>query len=138
MRQKKLNYNQFIKIFRNPWAGILVTAFIFSAIHFQFYGFIPRFILGILLGLIYWYSGSLWPAIVAHFAYDAFAVIMIYFNPALAEKDSVGISLGNQSVMAAISAALVIVIVIAMKKRSTTSYSTVYARDNIDDSNPFA
>ena len=128
----------FIKIFRNAWAGILVTAFIFSAIHFQFYGFIPRFILGILLGLIYWYSGSLWPAIVAHFAYDAFAVIMIYFNPALAEKDSVGISLGNQSVMAAISAALVIVIVIAMKKRSTTSYSTVYARDNIDDTNPFA
>ena len=128
----------FIKIFRNAWAGILLTAFIFSAIHFQFYGFIPRFILGILLGLIYWYSGSLWPAIVAHFAYDAFAVIMIYFNPALAEKDSVGISLGNQSVMAAISAALVIVIVIAMKKRSTTSYSTVYARDNIDDTNPFA
>ena len=128
----------FIKIFRNAWAGILVTAFIFSAIHFQFYGFIPRFILGMLLGLIYWYSGSLWPAIVAHFAYDAFAVIMIYFNPALAEKDSVGISLGNQSVMAAISAALVIVIVIAMKKRSTTSYSTVYARDNIDDTNPFA
>ena len=128
----------FIKIFRNAWAGILVTAFIFSAIHFQFYGFIPRFILGILLGLIYWYSGSLWPAIVAHFAYDAFAVIMIYFNPALAEKDSVGISLGNQSVMAAISAALVIVIVIAMKKRSTTSYSTVYARDDIDDANPFA
>ena len=67
----------FIKLFKNPWAGILVTAFIFSAIHFQFYGFIPRFILGILLGLIYWYSGSLWPAIIAHFAYDAFAVIMI-------------------------------------------------------------
>ena len=128
----------FIKIFKNAWVGILVTAFIFSAIHFQFYGFIPRFILGILLGLIYWYSGSLWPAIIAHFAYDAFAIIMIYFNPALAEKDSVSISLGNQSVMAAISAALVIAIVIAMKKRSTTSYSTVYARDDIDDSNPFA
>jgi len=128
----------FIKIFKNAWAGILVTAFIFSAFHFQFYGFIPRFILGILLGLIYWYSGSLWPAIIAHFAYDAFAIIMIYFNPALAEKDSVSISLGNQTVMAVISAALVITIVIAMKKKSTTSYSTVYARDNIDDSNPFA
>jgi membrane protease YdiL (CAAX protease family) len=36
-------------MFKNPWAGILVTAFIFSAIHLQFYGFIPRFILGILL-----------------------------------------------------------------------------------------
>jgi len=128
----------FIKLFRNPWAGILVTAFIFSAIHLQFYGFIPRFILGILLGLIYWYSGSLWPSIIAHFAYDAFAVIMIWFNPALAEEESVAVSLGNKSAMAAISLALIIAIIIIMKKRSTSSYEVVYARDNIDESNPFA
>ena len=128
----------FIKLFKNPWAGILVTAFIFSAIHLQFYGFIPRFILGILLGLIYWYSGSLWPAIMAHFGYDAFAVIMIWFNPALAEQDSVAVSFGNKTVLAAISLALIIGIVILMKKRSTNSYEVAYARDNIDDSNPFA
>ena len=128
----------FIKLFKNPWAGILVTAFIFSAIHLQFYGFIPRFILGVLLGLLYWYSGSLWPAIIAHFAYDAFAVIMIWFNPALAEQDSVAISFGNKTLLAAISLALIITIVILMKKRSTNSYEVAYARDNIDDSNPFA
>ena len=128
----------FIKLFKNPWTGILVTAFIFSAIHLQFYGFIPRFILGILLGLLYWYSGSLWPAIIAHFAYDAFAVIMIWFNPALAEQDSVAVSFGNKTLLAAISLALIIVIVILMKKRSTNSYEVAYARDNIDDSNPFA
>jgi len=128
----------FIKLFKNPWAGILVTAFIFSAIHLQFYGFIPRFILGILLGLIYWYSGSLWPAIIAHFAYDAFAVVMIWFNPALADQESVTVSLGNKSIVAAISLALIIGIVILMKKESTNSYQVVYARDDIDDSNPFA
>jgi membrane protease YdiL (CAAX protease family) len=128
----------FIKLFKNAWLGILVTAFIFSAIHLQFYGFIPRFILGILLGLIYWYSGSLWPAIIAHFAYDAFAVVMIWFNPALAEEDSVAVSLGNKSLLAAVSLALIIIIVIIMKKRSINNYETVYARDNIDDSNPFA
>jgi len=127
----------FIKLFKNPWAGILVTAFIFSAIHLQFYGFIPRFILGILLGLLYWYSGSLWPAIIAHFVYDAFAVVMIWFNPALAEEDSVAVSFGNKTMLAAISLALIIFIVILMKKRSTNSYEAVYARDNIDDSNPF-
>ena len=128
----------FIKLFKNPWAGILVAAFIFSAIHIQFYGFIPRFILGILLGLLYWYSGSLWPAIIAHFVYDAFAVVMIWFNPALAEEDSVAISFGNKSILAAISLALIIGLVILMKKRSTNSFEAVYARDNIDDSNPFA
>ena len=128
----------FIKLFKSPWPGIIVTAFIFSAIHLQFYGFIPRFILGILLGLIYWYSGSLWPAIIAHFAYDAFAVVMIWFNPALADQESVTVSLGNKTLLAAISLALIIGIVILMKKRSTNSYEAVYARDNIDDSNPFA
>ncbi|HJS55762.1 MAG TPA: CPBP family intramembrane glutamic endopeptidase [Chitinophagaceae bacterium] len=128
----------FIKVFKNAWAGIIVTAIIFSAIHFQFYGFIPRFILGILLGLIYWYSGSLWPAIVAHFAYDAFAVIMIYFNPSLADQENVSISLGNQAVLATVSAALVISILLIMKRKSTNSYEVAYARDNIDDSNPFA
>ena len=127
----------FIKLFKSPWAGILVTAFIFSAIHLQFYGFIPRFILGILLGLLYWYSGSLWPAIIAHFVYDAFAVVMIWFNPALADQESVTVSLGNKSILAAISLALIIGIVIVMKKRSTNTYEAVYARDNIDDSNPF-
>ena len=63
---------------------------------------------------------------------------MIWFNPALAEEDSVAISLGNKSVLAAISLALIIGIVILMKKSSTNSYEAVYARDNIDDSNPFA
>ena len=127
----------FIKMFRNPWAGIIVTALIFSAIHLQFYGFVPRFILGVLLGLIYWYSGSLWPAIFAHFAYDALAVVLIYFDPSLAEKESVTVSMGNQLLMAAISLGLIITIVFYMKKRSTTSYEAIYSRDKIDDSNPF-
>ena len=128
----------FIKMFKNPWAGILVAAFIFSVIHFQFYGFIPRFILGILLGAIYWYSGSLWPAIVAHFAYDAFAVILIYFRPDMADNENMNAMMGNLIIMATISLAIVIGIVIAMKKRSTTTYESMYARDKIDESNPFA
>lgn len=131
----------FIKLFKNVWLGIIVTAIIFSAIHFQFYGFIPRFILGILLGLIYWYSGSLWPAIIAHFMYDGFAVVMIWFNPSLADKESVSVSPGNPvmtAILAILSAAVVVAIIRVMKKRSVTSYETVYARDKIEESNPFA
>ena len=127
----------FIKLFKNAWAGIIVTAIIFSAFHLQFYGFIPRLILGILLGLIYWYSGSLWPAILAHFAYNAFAVIVIYFNPAMADEAGVP-SFANATVIAIVSLVLVIVIMIAMKRRSTTTHEMMYARDNIDESNPFA
>lgn len=127
----------FIKIFKNPWAGIIAAAIIFSAIHMQFYGFIPRFILGVLLGVIYWYSGSLWPAILAHFIYDAFAVVMIYFYPSMADQDSATLQLGNQVIMGIISAAIVVAIVYSMKKKSTNSYETIYAGDKIDNSNPF-
>jgi uncharacterized protein len=127
----------FIKMFKNAWLGIIVTAIIFSAIHFQFYGFIPRFILGVLLGLIYWYSGSLWPAILAHVAYDAFAVVMIYFNPALAEQENLTDKLGNQWVWGLLSAALVLALVYWMKKKSTNHYETVYAGDDADESTPF-
>jgi len=128
----------FIKIFRNPWAGIIVTSIIFSAIHLQFYGFIPRFVLGLLLGLTYWYSGSLWPAIVAHFVYDAMAVTIIHYNPAMADENSVTASFGNQAILAAGSFLLVLLLVIWMKRKSTSSYQAVYARDAVDDANPFA
>ncbi|MBP8244854.1 MAG: CPBP family intramembrane metalloprotease, partial [Chitinophagaceae bacterium] len=67
-----------IKMFKNPFIGILVSAALFSAMHMQFYGFFPRLALGILLGLIYWYSGSLWVAMLAHFIYDAVLIILAY------------------------------------------------------------
>ncbi|MDD4149022.1 MAG: CPBP family intramembrane metalloprotease [Bacteroidales bacterium] len=60
---------------KKPHLAILLSGIIFSAIHFQFYGFIPRVILGVLFGYLVYYSGSLWPAIFAHFFNNAMAVI---------------------------------------------------------------
>ena len=54
--------------------AIWVAAFVFSAIHFQFYGFIPRMLIGAALGYLYYYTGSLWAPIVAHFTNNAAAV----------------------------------------------------------------
>lgn len=59
--------HKFAQLFRNHHIAIWVTAFIFSAIHFQFLGFLPRFFLGLLFGYLYVWSGSLWFAIIAHF-----------------------------------------------------------------------
>lgn len=50
----------------NPHVAIWITAFIFSAIHMQFYGFVPRLILGAFFGYLVLWSGSLWLPIVAH------------------------------------------------------------------------
>jgi membrane protease YdiL (CAAX protease family) len=122
----------FIKAFKNPWAGILVTAFLFSALHVQFFGFIPRFLLGILLGAVYWYSGSLLTAIVAHFIYDAFFITLAFFQPAIIDDtNAVMFNGSSQIVLAIVSAALVVLIVWLMKKNSTITYDEVYRNDEI-------
>lgn len=59
--------------------GILLTAFIFSFLHFQFLGFLPRFILGLMLGYVYAYSGSLWMAMIGHFVNNGVDVTLMYF-----------------------------------------------------------
>lgn len=120
-----------IKIFKNPWAGIIATAFLFSAMHLQFYGFIPRFMLGILLGLVYWYSGSLWIAMLAHFVYNGVQIVMVYNNPAMLKDDTAGVSVPAVAMASALSAALVVLAVIWMRKKSTITYTEVYADDSV-------
>ena len=58
--------------------GIWVTAILFSAIHVQFYGFVPRMLLGALFGYLYLWSGNLWVAMLAHFVNNGFTVLMVY------------------------------------------------------------
>ncbi len=63
---------------KNAHLGILISAILFSAFHFQFYGFIPRVLLGLFLGYLVYFSGSLWLAVWAHFVNNGFAVISYY------------------------------------------------------------
>ena len=62
------------KTFSNPHVAIWITAIIFSAIHVQFYGFLPRMLLGAGFGYLYYYSGNLWYAILGHFINNGYAV----------------------------------------------------------------
>jgi len=73
-----------IKLFKN-WFGnihvaIILSALIFSAVHLQFFGFLPRAVLGVVLGYIFYISRNLWVAILAHFINNAFAVLAAFFN----------------------------------------------------------
>ena len=63
---------------RNYHWGIVISGFVFSAIHMQFYGFFPRWLLGILFGYMFVWSGSLWLPILAHFINNTMAVIASY------------------------------------------------------------
>jgi len=63
---------------KNIHVSIWFAAFLFSAIHFQFFGFVPRLLLGALFGYLYYWSGSLVLAIIAHFVNNAVPVIALY------------------------------------------------------------
>ncbi len=78
-----------MKLYTNSahW-GIWLTAIIFSAIHVQFYGFLPRVFLGALFGYLYHYSGSLLYPILAHVFNNALTVLVIYMaNQGLVDFD---------------------------------------------------
>lgn len=68
----------FVRLFRNQHVAIWVTAIVFSAIHFQFYGFLPRMLLGAAFGYLYWWSGNIYVPMLAHFTNNAFTVVMVW------------------------------------------------------------
>jgi membrane protease YdiL (CAAX protease family) len=65
---------------RHIHLSIFISAMLFSAIHFQFYGFIPRLLLGMLFGYLFYWSGNIWLAVWAHFINNAFAVILLFIE----------------------------------------------------------
>lgn len=66
------------KMTGNHHVAIWLTAIIFSAIHVQFYGFIPRMLLGALFGYLFFWSKSIWLPILAHFINNGTAVVTAY------------------------------------------------------------
>lgn len=68
------------KAFKNYHAAIWVAAFFFSALHLQFYGFIPRMVLGALFGYLYYWSGNLIVPMFAHFVHNGLTVTLIYLG----------------------------------------------------------
>ena len=69
-----------IKLFKNAHVAIIVTAFVFSAVHMDFFGFFPRAILGVMLGYMFWLSGSIFPSMLMHFVNNATIVMLYYLN----------------------------------------------------------
>lgn len=81
------------ELLRNYHIAIFISAFLFSAVHFQFYGFIPRLLLGMVFGYLAYFSGSVWPAVFAHFFNNLMAILVTYLsdtNEIIAETDSFG------------------------------------------------
>lgn len=64
----------------NAHVAVWVSAIIFAAIHVQFFGFVPRALLGALFGYLYLWSGNIWVPVVAHFFNNGFTVFLLYLQ----------------------------------------------------------
>lgn len=71
--------NELYRGTKNIHVSIWIAAVLFSAIHFQFFGFVPRLFLGALFGYLYFWSGNLKLAILAHFVNNCVSVVALYF-----------------------------------------------------------
>src|SRR5690606_8788842 len=71
--------NTFLKKWQNKHLAIWVTAILFSAMHLQFFGFIPRMILGAFFGYLMVFTGSIWAPIIGHLTNNGLAVIISFY-----------------------------------------------------------
>ena len=69
----------FTNWFQKPWLAILVTSILFSAVHMSYFGFLPRAMLGAVLGLLFYYSKNIWTNILMHFLNNGIAVTQLYY-----------------------------------------------------------
>lgn len=101
---------------RNKHLGVWFSAIIFSAFHMQFYGFIPRMLMGAFLGYLFLWSGSLWPGILAHFVNNGMAVLLIWLSNRGVISPDVD-KVGNQpgeGIYVLVSAVMVVISLVAV------------------------
>ena len=100
--------------------GIWISAILFSALHMQFFGFIPRMLLGAMFGYLLVWSGSMWLPIFAHFLNNGIAVIAMYMidkNMLTGDVEVVG-STQDSYYLAAISLVLIVVFMFMIKRQN--------------------
>lgn len=88
--------------------GIWIAAIIFSAVHFQFFGFVPRVLMGAFFGYLLVWTGSLWTAAFAHALNNSVVVVSYYImssDSSFKNLDSLGVSDAGELPFAAIVSA---------------------------------
>jgi membrane protease YdiL (CAAX protease family) len=123
----------FGQLTKNIHAGVWISAILFSAIHMQFYGFLPRMILGVFLGYMLVWSGNLWLPIIGHFVNNAGAVLFMYLfqhGYSTFDPDKVGTGSDFASVLVSIIVTIVL-LGILYKKRIVTPLSPFERTESI-------
>ena len=101
---------------KNPHLAVLISAFLFSALHLQFYGFLPRFVLGVVLGYLFVWTRSIWIPVIIHFVNNAIAVIGgWYYARGSIDKDIESIGQADQGWVIAASLLVVVFIMLMIR-----------------------
>jgi len=86
------------KKIKNPHIAIWTVAFIFSAIHFQFLGFIPRLILGAFMGYLLYWTNNIWVPVFAHFLNNTMSIVGYKLNLYESASDSATLITENPTI----------------------------------------
>ncbi len=124
--------NLFIRWFKGPSLAIILTSIIFSLIHMSYYGFIVRFALGVILGLIFYYSGSLWLSILFHFLFNGIQLTVLYITTVTGVKSRKDIE-ANFPYWMGIFALLLVVYLFDVYKRTSVIEKMKYAEADIPE-----
>ena len=67
----------------NVHVAIWLVGLLFSIIHFEWEGFIPRWILGAGLGYLFQFTGNLWYSITAHIGNNLMSILLFHYFQSL-------------------------------------------------------
>ena len=102
----------------NPHVAIILSAAIFSFIHFQFYGFLPRMLLGILMGYMFYITNSLWTSMLMHFVNNGATVVLYYLNNIGVIEDAESFGETQNVLIIAVSAMITIGLIVWSWKKA--------------------
>lgn len=119
----------------SPHTAVWVGALVFSAAHMQFYGFIPRLLLGAFFGYLLWWSRSLWLPVFAHAFNNTLALILEWVRQRQGAENPLDASFSVHPsagawLLAILGAALAAIMIIVLRRRLLSSYSSQSSIDS--------
>lgn len=112
---------------KNVHISIIIVSILFSAVHFQFFSFLPRFVLGLALGYMAFYSGSLWTAIVAHAVNNGVSVVIAWmFYNGYTSYNYHEIGETPHWTITVLALVLSVIFVVFLRKKSSSNQSLSY------------
>lgn len=117
----------FEKGFKSIHLAVIISSILFSSLHLQFYGFLPRLVLGLLFGYIFIWTANLWIPIILHFLNNATVLIVYYISKTTKHSNTSFESFGssNHSVTIIMSAIFTFILLFLIYKNKKTEVKTL-------------